>query len=385
LSSTRLIRSFNAIAVLQTLYQEGSVSRSRLTEVTKMSPSTVTRIIAELTEQGLITEECIGESNGGRRPVIFRLNYNNLFAAGVQILRDRVAIAISDVKGNLLARQVFQQYSLEPVTLVQEIAVEFQKLLASSAIDKEKILGVGVAISGIVDSESETLIQSVNLGWRDVKVAELLEKALGLQVLIENDANAAALAEFWFGGAKDVSSMMYVKTSTGVGAGIISERRLLTGAGGMAGEIGHVPLVPGGRQCRCGQSGCLETYLYLADVLRRYEQETGQAIAGKEEFFQKAAAGDAVARMLIHEAADALATTVSFAEVLLDLEMIVVGGLWGSLGEVFLGRIEQKLQGFLERTGLTKKVIFRGSALGEDSDLLGAVGLVINEWFTPPI
>ena len=153
----------------------------------------------------------------------------------------------------------------------------------------------------------------------------------------------------------------------------------------MAGEIGHIPLVPGGRQCRCGQQGCLETYLYLPDVIQRYKEETGAAGVDSDEFFTKVVAGDTVARKLMEEAAAALATTISFAEVLLDLEMIVIGGVWGSLGEPFLGIVKEKLQVFLERGGLTKSVIVKGSELGEDSDLLGAVGLVINEWFTPPI
>lgn len=385
LSSTRLIRSFNAISVLQTLYKEGSISRTRLTEVTQMSPATITRIIAELAEQGIIIEERIGESNGGRRPVIFRLNYDQLFVAGVQILRDRVALAVSDIKGRLIVKKNFQQYSLEPEALFAELAIEFEALLNSSHINKEHILGVGLAISGIVDSEKGVLLRSVNLGWRQVKAAEMLEKALGLQVFVENDANAAALAEIWFGGAKDVSNMFYIKTATGVGAGIIYGRNLLNGTQGMAGEIGHIPLIQGGRQCRCGQYGCLETYLYLPDVTRRYEQETRKQLENSQQLFIKAFQGDVFAETLLDEAAKALATTISFAEVLLDLEMIVIGGAWGSLGEPFLGQIIERSQQIFERSGLTKTVIIKGSELGEDSDLLGAIGLVINEWFTPPI
>lgn len=385
LSSTRLIRSFNAISVLQTLYKEESATRARLTEVTKMSPATITRIITELTEQGVIAEERIGESNGGRRPVIFRLNNDKLYVAGVQILRDRVALAISDIRGRLVIRKIFQQYSLEPDSLINEIANEFEMMLASSQVDKEYILGVGLAISGIVDSENGVLLRSVNLGWHEVRVAELVEKALGLQVFVENDANAAALAEIWLGAAKDVSSMMYLKTASGVGAGIIYERRLLTGARGMAGEIGHIPLIPGGHQCRCGQQGCLETYLYLPDVIHRYEQAHEESLETPDQLFNKAASGEPLARTIVEEAVYALATTISFAEVFLDLEMIVIGGVWGGLGDDFMNQIQDRLQIYLERGGLSKNVAIVGSALGEDSDLLGAVGLVINQWFTPPI
>lgn len=385
LSSTKLIRSFNAVSVLQTLYWEGSASRARLTEVTRMSPATITRIIAELVEQGVIVEERVGESNGGRKPIIFKLNYDKLFAAGIQILRDRVALGIYDIKGEPVAKKVFQQYSLEPEALFVELAGEFEALLAASGIDREHVLGVGLAISGIVDSQNGVLVKSVNLGWRVVDVASRLEKLLGMQVMVENDANAAALAEMWFGGAKETRNLVYLKTDTGVGAGIIHGGVLLNGHHGMAGEIGHIPLLEEGRPCRCGQTGCLETYLYLPDVIKRYGQETGRAIGTAAELFLRAEGGDPAARAVINEASDALARAVSFIELLLDAGTIFIGGVWGGLGNGFFSRISGRLQETIERGGLCKTVSVRGSELGEDSDLLGAVGLVINEWFTPPI
>lgn len=384
LSSTRLIRSFNAVSVLQTLYREGSVTRARLTEVTHMSPATITRIIAELTEQGVIVEDRIGESNGGRKPVIFRLNEGQLYVAGIQILRDRVALVLCDIKGRPVTKKVFRQYSLEPDALSAELGRELDALLGSCRIDRAHVLGVGLAISGIVDHDNGILLKSVNLGWREINVGQLFEKALGLQVFVENDANAAALAEMWFGGARDCSSLMYLKTDTGVGAGIIYNRSLLTGVKGMAGEIGHVPLMPKGRACRCGQTGCLETYLYLPDVLRRYEQETGSAPNDEKDFFGRLASNDPAARMLFDEAVEAMAGTVSFAELLLDLEAVFIGGAWGQCKQ-FIEAVSARLRQVIERDGLNKTASICGSKLGEDADLLGAVGLVINEWFTPPI
>lgn len=385
LSSIRFVRSFNTVSILRTLYHEESCTRARLTELTKMSPATVTRIVSELIEQGLIVEECLGESNGGRRPVIFKLHYDKMFAAGLQILRDQVVIAIYDIKGRQVVKKAFQQYSMDPEALLAELAVEFEAFLRENQIDREHILGIGLAISGIVDSENGILIRSGNLGWRDVKVTETLEKSLGIQVFIENDANAAALAEIWFGKAVDVNSMLYIKTATGVGAGIIYQRNLLTGVRGMAGEIGHIPLVRGGRPCRCGQSGCLETYLYLPDVLRRYELESGTRLRNGEEFFGQAAAGDSLARQLISEAAEALTASLSFAVLLLDLEMVVIGGLWGKFLDQFIGQINERFQDELDKGGLNKPVLVKSSVLGEDADLAGAAGLVINEWFTPPL
>lgn len=385
LSSTRLIRSFNVVSVLQTLYREGGCSRASITEATRMSPATVTRIVAELTKQGVVTEQRVAESTGGRRPVILQLDYDRLYVVGIQLLRDRVALAVSDVRGAIRQRREFTPYSLEPGRLVDELAREAQLLLANAQVGRERILGVGLAISGIVDSERGVLVRSVNLGWREVDVAEALGAALGFRVLVENDANAAALAESWFGCARDASSLIYIKTGTGVGAGVVCEGTLVTGPRGMAGEIGHVPFDQGGHACRCGQRGCLETYLYAYDVTRRFEAETGQHLSELGQLFDMARDGHPVARRLVDEGAGALATAASFAGGLLDLDMVVIGGAWGSLGPEFLQTVRERCQLTLERSGLNKTLDVRGSQLGEDSDLLGAVGLVINRWFTPPI
>lgn len=385
LNSTKLIRTFNAISILRTLYKEGSSSRTRLTEVTKMSPSTVTRIISELLEQGIITEKGTEESNGGRKPVILQLNFDKLYIVGIQMNRDRVSLALSNLKGKILAKRQFRPYSLEPEELLRELVIEFDKLLKDSPIKKEHILGVGLAISGIVESSKGVLIRSVNLGWRNIKISERLEEMLDFPVVTENDANAAAMAEFWFGGAKDTPNFLYLKTSTGVGAGVVYERNLLTGPRGMAGEIGHIPLKENGRRCRCGQRGCLETYLYQSDVFRRYADETGRTVEDFTELYARARSGDTTAGRILDEAAEALSIAVSFAGGLLDLDMVVIGGEWGALGDEFLDKIRSYNEHVLDRCGLQKNIKIKGSELGQDSDLLGAVGLVINKWFTPPI
>jgi len=285
----------------------------------------------------------------------------------------------------VLDRRTFSPYSLQPFDVVSEIAREFGLLVTLNEIDRKHVLGIGLAISGIVNSESGVLLRSVNLGWQDVRIRESLEQALGVRVVVENDANAAALAEFWFGCAGDVSSFMYLKTDTGVGAGIVCERALMTGARGMAGEIGHVPLVKDGHECVCGQRGCLETYLYGQGLLRRYESRTGTHLDGVHDFFARAATGDPAAVSMASEAVEAIGTAVGTAATLLDLDLVVVGGLWGELGDLVIRPVHARAVEILRRSGLDRTFAVRSSALGDDSDVLGAVGTVINRWFTPPI
>lgn len=385
LSSTRFIRSFNVVSVLRTLYREGACTKSRIAQLTSMSPATVTRIISELTGRGMVSEYTVAESTGGRKPVIFRLNCDKLYVAGIQLVRDRVALGLCDLTGRIVRKRSFQPYSLEPGSLVAELSKEFELLLGLGGINREHILGCGLAISGVVKADAGTLLRSVNLGWRDVRISEALEGALGLPVVVENDANAAALAEFWFGCARDVPNFMYLKTDTGVGAGIVCNGTLMAGPRGMAGEIGHAPVMRDGRECVCGQRGCLETYLYAQALLRRYEAETGVHLQHPGDFFERIVSGDPAAEEMMNEAAEALGVMASVAATILDLDLIVVGGLWGELGERFCAPIEERCNRIMERSGLAKAVKVRGSALGEDSDIRGAVGIVVHRWFTPPI
>jgi len=385
LSSTRLIRSFNVVSVLQTLYREGAASKADITRITSMSPATVTRIVSALIEQGLVSEYKIAESTGGRKPIVFRLKDDKLYAVGIQFVRDHVALGLCDFQGRILTKRLFEPYSLVPENLVAELGKEFELLLAADGVNREHIIGCGLAITGIVNAGAGNLLQSINLGWHNVELSKILEDALGFPVVVENDANAAALAEFWFGRAKETPDFMYLKTDGGVGAGIVINGKLITGPHGMTGEIGHIPIVEDGHECVCGQHGCLETYLYAQGLLRRYEVETGVHLKSVGEFFHLIASGDPAAVKLKNEAVKAVSLAVSYAANLLDLDLVIIGGLWGGLGEEFCGRVEENCRRTIEHSGLAKPFRVRGSALGEDSDILGAVGIVIHKWLTPVI
>lgn len=381
--NTRSIRTFNTTVVLRAIHRKGACSRTDLTRITRLSPATVSRIVGQLLDLGVVYEKRHGESTGGRKPIILRLNYTKLYVIGVQLHRTSAAVAMADLKGTLLHTRVYRPWALEPTLLIKELAHEIEALLATSGVDREEhLLGVGLAISGVVNGETGTMMQSINLGWRNVPIAGELEQILKLPVFVENDANAGALAETWFGAARGTENLLYLKTEAGVGAGVILSQRLVTGPRGMAGEIGHIPLIEDGYRCRCGQQGCLETYVYLPDVLARYEERTGEQIE-KASFFSHEKAQDPIVRELIAEAEKALTLALSLPSALLDLDSVIIGGVWGEVDE-FCERIQAQCWKHAARTGLNKRVTIKASGMGEQSDLLGAVGLVIDHYLSPP-
>lgn len=382
INSTRLIRTYNASTVLQTLYKHGTCSRSQLTKLTGMSPATITRIIADLMDQGVVLEGSIGKSTGGRRPIYIHIDHTKLFIASIKLQQNDFTVALLDLKGDILLREHLIPESVEPEPVLAGVVALLNGLLESRSINREHMLGVGVSVSGICQPEQGMIINSINLGWKNVPLTKILSDSLELPIFIENDANACALAELWFGTAKNTANSMYLKTESGAGAGIISNKTLLTGPRFMTGEIGHVPLIPNGEQCRCGQQGCLEPYVYFGDVQTRYERQSGVMVT-QAEFVQLVEEKNADALQIVKNSAPVLALACAHWGVLLDLDVITIGGFWGLFKKDVIDFCQTYYNNILKRSGIPCNATITGSGFGDDADLLGAAGLVINHWLTP--
>lgn len=382
ISSTRLIRTYNASTVLQTLYKHGSCSRSQLTKLTGMSPATITRIVTELMEQSIVLEGRMGESTGGRRPVFLHIDYTKLYVASVKLLHDDCRVALLDSRGTIIKQETLVPKSFEPKNLLADVVNSFNTLLARCNINREHLLGVGVAISGVCHPNEGIVIKSANLNWQDVAVADLLNEDLGLPIFIENDANASALAELWFGQAKNSKNSMYIKTETGAGVGIVLGGNLLTGPRFITGEIGHVPIIVDGQPCRCGQRGCLQPYVYFADIRTRYGRENGDELS-PDRFITLVRQKDAKAMQIVEETAKTLAFACAHWGVLLDMDVITIGGIWGKLKKEIIDYCQEYYNNVLKRTGISSNITISGSSFDNETDLLGAAGLVIDRWLTP--
>lgn len=382
LSSTSLIRSYNATSILRTLHAKGACTRAELARATGISPATVSRIVNQLAEAGLVQVKALAASSGGRRPALLEIDQTKLHVVGVELRRDQVAMILVNLRGEAIRQAAYPPGTLQPEALVTHLAQRIHRLIEEAAVDRGSLLGVGLAVAGVVNRAEGRVVRSVNLGWAQVPLAAQLEERLELPVLVENDANAAALSEVWFGQRHPPANLIFLKTEAGVGAGIVLEHQLFNGPRGMAGEIGHIPLIPDGHPCRCGQRGCLETYVNVRDVLKRYTELTGRE-ADQETFFRRAAKGEPAARALVEEARQALTLTSAHVALLLDVEAIFIGGVWGAFSPAFVQEVEAGVQRVIDQTGLEKSVRVHGASLGADADLMGATGLVIDSWLTP--
>ena len=239
------------------------------------------------------------------------------------------------------------------------------------------VRGVVLGAAGIVSSGEGVVVSSPNLpGWRDIPLRDRVAGEVGLPVLLENDANAAAFGEHWRGAGRGCSSMALVTLGTGVGGGLVLGGELWRGADGMAGEIGHLTIDPGGRTCRCGNIGCLETYASATGIVDRYRELAGlEPSVGADGVHGLALEGDANARQAFREAGRALGIAFAALVNLLNPERIVVGGGVLPAWDLFMPAAEQELRrrAFVAPVSRVRLV---AAALGDLAGVTGAAGLL---------
>lgn len=262
--------------------------------------------------------------------------------------------------------------------LIKRLVQMFQDTLREGGADIRKIRGIGVGFPGPLDTERGIVFNPPNLkGWQEVYLRDILEQEMGRPVALENDANAAALGEYWKGAGRGTRSLVCLTLGTGVGGGVVLEGRVWHGAKGIAGEIGHMTLVKNGRRCGCGNRGCLETYgsatgiiTTMKGLLERHHIKPKEAVT-LERIGRWARAGDSLAQRAIKETGLSLGIGIANVANLLNPEMIVLSGGVTNLGEYLFGPLREEVK----KRALPKAVeglrIVRAE-LGDNAGIVGA-------------
>ena len=377
------LRDINRQIVLNHVRERGPISRAEIARTTAMQRSTVSDIIDALIIDGTIEEIGKGESTGGRCPQLLRLHAGWAAAIGIDISPTRTSVATADIAGHILDLTEFPTDADFEKTISRAIdcAVEFARK------GRDRIEGIGVSMPGLVDPDRGTALYIPYFNWRNLNVAERISAATGLRVSIDNDANAAALAELWFGQpeVRDARDFILVFVHEGLGAGIVFDRQVYRGAGGAAGEFGHMII---GRQaptaCSCGSFDCWEAFASGGAAVTRYMQLTGKnndlSRLSFRQLIDRAITGEVPAQKALLETARNLSIGISNLIVGLSPEMIVIGGpitrAWPLVAEVFRETVESSV-----RRGLPLASIV-ASTLGESTTLMGALSLVLSGKFT---
>jgi glucokinase len=207
-----------------------------------------------------------------------------------------------------------------------------------------RLRAVGIVVPGVVDAQQGIAVYAANLGWRQLPLRQIMAEAVGLPVALDHDVRAAGLAELEWGAARGVQEVVFVALGTGVAAAVITRGQVVAGATGRAGELGHLPVFPEGEWCACGQCGCTETYASAAALSRRYCAASGACDVPAEAVISRAAAGDALAGRIFNDAVTALGRALVHYVLLLDPELILIGGGMAGSGAALIDPLTREVQ-----------------------------------------
>jgi N-acetylglucosamine repressor len=381
----QLMKSVNKSIILNKIRTTDSISRAQIAKETSLTPPTVSSIVKELIDQGLVRESTLGHSSGGRKPTLLHINTDAFYVIGVDVGPERVECIVTDLAGDILHRTSGVLPS--PLTNEQFLVIlidNIHKILQSSKVNQEKIIGIGIAMHGVVDVEKGTSLIAPILKLKNIPIKDRLEEEFNLTVKVENDARAMALGESWFGGHGDVDSMVAVNIGRGVGAGIVLNGKLFHGSEGIAGEFGHMTIDINGEICECGNRGCLQTLVSGEAIAERGSlliNEKSMRLSGKD-IFEMAEAKDPSCIQLLQETGEIIGIGLTnFIHLVNPSKIVLGGGVMNSQKYIMPTLLETIQQRVL--TDQARQTDVQVTALGSDATLLGAVSLLLVELFDP--
>lgn len=309
-----------------------------------------------------------------------------MYAIGIDIGGTKIAGALVDAQGAIILEERVPSPAGDPDAMVDAVVGLIERLSAD-----HEVIGAGVAAAGFIDADQSTIIYAPNISWRNEPFKAKLEAKLNIPVIIENDANAAAWAEFRYGAGRGYKHMIMLTIGTGVGGAVIADSRMLRGGFGIAGELGHIRVVPNGLLCGCGQHGCLESYASGSALLRaakalaasgepegqrlrEIESEAGQ-LTGLE-VYKAILENDPGALRVLRELGSWLGQAIGSLVAVLDPEMVVIGGGVSAAGDLLLDPIREAYRAHLPAQGFRPELKITAAEFVNDAGVVGAADLV---------
>lgn len=405
-----LMRKFNTTTVMECLRRHAPLSRAELSVRTGLNRSTISSIIDDLIDKGYVHETMLQDNKIGRPGILLQFNPQGGCAVGIEIGVDFLQVLLTNFTAGILwQRRVPHTVNDVSDPLRGQIAVlERAETMISEALEFGKTLdlrplGIGVGVPGLVDANQGKLVFAPNLKWQDTPIRLMWTRRFNLPVFVENEANCAALGEFYYGVAHDVNDFIHISTGIGLGGGIMLNGHLFKGSRGYAGEIGHMTIYEDGEVCGCGRRGCWETYAGPRALLRRVRQvlqqmDTASAaqslllgmVNGEIEqittqhVVDAARHGDEVALNALKEVGRHLAIGITNLANIFNPEMVVLGGAL-SLYSPWLIPIIREYTDKNLLPPLRGSLRIEASVQGLDACALGAATLVLDDIVREPL
>ncbi len=382
--NNQFLKRFNQKVILDLIRTNKTVSKAELSSMTGLSANAVGMITSSLIEEGYIYETGIGESKGGRRPMLLELKPHSFYSVGVDLDIDAMNIVLMDITGEVIEeKSISMPADIGVEVVVNSIETEILKILFQFSIDISKLLGVGISIPGVISSGTREVILAPNLGWENVNVKIHFNKLSKIPIYIENEAMASAICEHWIGICQKTKHFVCINIKSGIGAGIFANGKIYRGADGSAGEVGHIVVNENGPKCGCGKYGCLETLASTTHVVEMAKTLVKQGIVSSlnevkeidditiETIVEAAKKGDIAAKNILLEAARYLGIAVSELVNILNPSVIVLGKEFVKYADLVIDDIK-KIVHTKALNYSASKVKIIASQIGEKTSTLGA-------------
>ncbi len=382
------MRQVNRSLLIDVLRAGAELSRSDVARRTTLAKPTVSAIVEQLIDEGIVREVGLGEATptGGRRPRLLRYDARSEVFCGVQVGVTNTTVAIADGTGELLSVRSARTAKRSPQRSVADIKRLVKAAIEHAKVARRSVRAAAVIVPGLVERDTGTCVLAPNLGWRNVPLQDELTKALGLPVTVENTTRAAAMAEGRIGAAVGVDSYVWVYAGTGIGATAVIDGKPFYGHQGFSGEIGHCPVLDDGPRCGCGRTGCLETVASAEAVARQARaaikagKRTALSSAGQRVDAERVAAaahdGDRLSISILASAGDHLGKGISYLLNVLNPQLVVVGGPLALAGDLLLDPIRDSV----DHHALPQvEVDIVASVLDGQAEVRGAVFLAMSQ------
>ena len=394
------LRETNLSTVLHTLHNNSPLSRAQLANLIGLNKSTISSLVKELLARGLIHSIGLNPSSAGRPGILLEINPQAGAIIGVELGVDFISVVVTDFWGQIIWRRFTSADPMSPQESIISQALTLSAEACACCHEKGmRLLGLGLSIPGTVDVLQGILIYAPNLNWRNVPLGEIFSKATSLKVIVENDANAAAVGEHLFGAARQSKDFIFVFAGVGIGGGLFLNDQLYRGKEGQAGEIGHAPIMAEPLQylCHCGNRGCWETYANQSALIARMQthldgNKTSPARRLMEEqnaplsvalIKEAADLGDRDARKSFADIGEAMGLGIANLVNIFNPEKVILGGPLSVGGKYLLPAIDENVAKH-SMPGIYSQVQILLSAFCADASVIGASALVIDNLMDRP-
>ena len=375
--TSKLIKKINIYNIINILKNKPDISRAEIAKITKLTPASITKITKQLIDRGILIETGAGENSLGRPSILLNINKDAGYFIGFYLAPRKIISIFTNYVGETVSTLETKLLDLSHDNILDIIDIHIESFRRVNP----NILGVGIALNGMVNSAKGVFIFSPHYSWKNYNIKSYLENKCSYTVFVENDVRLMALGELEHGAAIGENNFVLINIGDGIGAGIIIDKKVYNGNNFCAGEIGHIKVSTSSKRlCSCGKYDCLETFLSNENVIKISREKYSLHINSIKELSVEYLNKNPVAEEIVEDISEKLAFTLSPIINLLNQHTILINGEINDFGKNFYAKLSKKIIENSLESSLSKLKI-KPAKLGDLSAAQGAISMVFNKLY----